>query len=62
MYPFTGFSKPQITFAIVDFPLPDKPVMAIILEAEKLISIFDLKLPRLDSYFIRLFSINLYYP
>ena len=42
MYPFTGFSKPQITFAIVDFPLPDKPVIAIILEAEKLISIFDL--------------------
>ena len=46
MYPFIGFSKPQITFAIVDFPLHDKPVIAIILEAEKLISIIDIKLPR----------------
>ena len=55
--PLLGLIKPHITFAIVDFPLPDNPVIAIILSLVRLNSILDLKLPCITSNLIILLSI-----
>ena len=52
MSPLLGLINPHITFAIVDFPLPDNPVIAIILSLDKSKSILDLKLPWVNSNLI----------
>ena len=51
--PLLGLINPHITFAIVDFPLPDSPVIAIILLVAISNSILDLKLPCVNLNLIR---------